>query len=157
MLDAAEVRVDVAPVGDLLDLREDVVEVFRSLEQAEPAGMHVGEIEDGEDAFRVLDQAQDLVQAPDDLGPAARLDPEAGADLRLLVGVPDRPEVLRDPVEGLLRVQLAEHAEVGDHHRRSHRLREHAAPDEDRKSTRLNSSHITISYAVFCLKKKKKK
>ena len=28
---------------------------------------------------------------------------------------------------------------------------------EDRKSTRLNSSHITISYAVFCLKKKKKR
>src|SRR5437773_5781246 len=27
----------------------------------------------------------------------------------------------------------------------------------DRKSTRLNSSHITISYAVFCLKKKRKK
>src|SRR6266540_5981749 len=30
-------------------------------------------------------------------------------------------------------------------------------PRGDRKSTRLNSSHITISYAVFCLKKKKKK
>src|SRR5437773_5704509 len=29
-------------------------------------------------------------------------------------------------------------------------------PGGDRKSTRLNSSHITISYAVFCLKKKKK-
>src|SRR5438034_1560588 len=28
---------------------------------------------------------------------------------------------------------------------------------EDRKSTRLNSSHTVISYAVFCLKKKKKK
>src|SRR3712207_8659313 len=28
-------------------------------------------------------------------------------------------------------------------------------PDEDRKSTRLNSSHANISYAVFCLKKKK--
>src|SRR5439155_10562847 len=28
---------------------------------------------------------------------------------------------------------------------------------EDRKSTRLNSSHVAISYAVFCLKKKKKK
>src|SRR5690606_40092975 len=27
---------------------------------------------------------------------------------------------------------------------------------EDRKSTRLNSSHVKISYAVFCLKKKKK-
>src|SRR3712207_7195960 len=30
-----------------------------------------------------------------------------------------------------------------------------AARDEDRKSTRLNSSHANISYAVFCLKKKK--
>src|SRR5690606_40678835 len=28
--------------------------------------------------------------------------------------------------------------------------------DPDRKSTRLNSSHVKISYAVFCLKKKKK-
>src|SRR2546427_8754949 len=30
-------------------------------------------------------------------------------------------------------------------------------PGADRKSTRLNSSHSQISYAVFCLKKKKKK
>src|SRR2546426_12590904 len=30
------------------------------------------------------------------------------------------------------------------------------APARDRKSTRLNSSHLVISYAVFCLKKKKK-
>src|SRR3712207_7685169 len=30
-------------------------------------------------------------------------------------------------------------------------------PKPDRKSTRLNSSHANISYAVFCLKKKKKK
>src|SRR5690606_40012038 len=30
-----------------------------------------------------------------------------------------------------------------------------AADGEDRKSTRLNSSHVKISYAVFCLKKKK--
>src|SRR5256885_7911990 len=30
-----------------------------------------------------------------------------------------------------------------------------AAEDADRKSTRLNSSHLVISYAVFCLKKKK--
>src|SRR5256885_7942726 len=28
-------------------------------------------------------------------------------------------------------------------------------PEPDRKSTRLNSSHLVISYAVFCLKKKK--
>src|SRR5690554_7310862 len=32
-----------------------------------------------------------------------------------------------------------------------------AYPHRDRKSTRLNSSHVRISYAVFCLKKKKKK
>src|SRR5207253_11492319 len=31
-----------------------------------------------------------------------------------------------------------------DHHR--------VLPDQDRKSTRLNSSHVAISYAVFCLK-----
>src|SRR5256885_7342659 len=30
-----------------------------------------------------------------------------------------------------------------------------AIADQDRKSTRLNSSHLVISYAVFCLKKKK--
>src|SRR6267378_4874362 len=32
-----------------------------------------------------------------------------------------------------------------------------ARRSRDRKSTRLNSSHVEISYAVFCLKKKKKK
>src|SRR5436305_6620680 len=37
----------------------------------------------------------------------------------------------------------AEHAQILD--------------DADRKSTRLNSSHVRISYAVFCLKKKKTK
>src|SRR5436309_9930436 len=31
----------------------------------------------------------------------------------------------------------------------------HSASVEDRKSTRLNSSHVKISYAVFCLKKKR--
>src|SRR6266571_7870583 len=33
----------------------------------------------------------------------------------------------------------------------------HHPPAADRKSTRLNSSHMSISYAVFCLKKKNKK
>src|SRR2546422_6279253 len=40
--------------------------------------------------------------------------------------------------------------------RRDHLERPHARGAEDRKSTRLNSSHGYISYAVFCLKKKKK-
>src|SRR5947209_17378790 len=37
-------------------------------------------------------------------------------------------------------------------HRR--RIARHGPPPPDRKSTRLNSSHANISYAVFCLKKK---
>src|SRR5256885_2637455 len=58
----------------------------------------------------------------------------------------------RDPLDAL----VVEGAGGG----RAHRLRL-VAPDErdvidrDRKSTRLNSSHLVISYAVFCLKKKK--
>src|SRR5690625_6995358 len=36
-------------------------------------------------------------------------------------------------------------------------LKNRTAKVEDRKSTRLNSSHVAISYAVFCLKKKKNK
>src|SRR5437899_8735309 len=39
----------------------------------------------------------------------------------------------------------------------SGRIGQKTAGDQDRKSTRLNSSHLGISYAVFCLKKKKKK
>src|SRR5690606_26339447 len=41
---------------------------------------------------------------------------------------------------GLLSLSSADHSEIA----------------EDRKSTRLNSSHVKISYAVFCLKKKKR-
>src|SRR5690349_23155503 len=37
------------------------------------------------------------------------------------------------------------------------RVCERLVSSSDRKSTRLNSSHVEISYAVFCLKKKKKK
>src|SRR6266496_6039565 len=41
--------------------------------------------------------------------------------------------------------------------RRCRRPRRQCSSWSDRKSTRLNSSHVEISYAVFCLKKKKKK
>src|SRR2546430_3952649 len=40
--------------------------------------------------------------------------------------------------------------------RRAHAREVQHVPSGDRKSTRLNSSHSQISYAVFCLKKKKK-
>src|SRR5690242_21532103 len=56
------------------------------------------------------------------------------------------------------RLGPAEHGRADD----GKRQRQDHGPDridvtEDRKSTRLNSSHMSISYAVFCLKKKKKK
>src|SRR5688572_32435863 len=44
----------------------------------------------------------------------------------------------------------AHHANAAPRRERRHRNRQ-----QDRKSTRLNSSHSQISYAVFCLKKKK--
>src|SRR5207253_11423803 len=52
--------------------------------------------------------------------------------------------------------------DLGDHRRWPgvvvrYRDRLSRGGDEDRKSTRLNSSHVAISYAVFCLKKKNSK
>src|SRR5947207_8450430 len=41
-------------------------------------------------------------------------------------------------------------------HVNGHPARSCSTPHRDRKSTRLNSSHTVISYAVFCLKKKNK-
>src|SRR3712207_7297576 len=64
---------------------------------------------------------------------------------RLVLGGAARAELQGDLRHGLLAVGL-------DH------VHEVEAPEHgplDRKSTRLNSSHANISYAVFCLKKKK--
>src|SRR5256885_4438796 len=55
--------------------------------------------------------------------------------------------------------ELRHHAVQRRRRGRAHRdegVRRLLHPPEDRKSTRLNSSHLVISYAVFCLKKKKK-
>src|SRR2546430_5123007 len=49
---------------------------------------------------------------------------------------------------------VRDHGEAGRQSARGRADREHFV--SDRKSTRLNSSHSQISYAVFCLKKKKK-
>src|SRR5690625_6004917 len=58
----------------------------------------------------------------------------------------------RDVTGGVYKARERIHRSVAD-------LRLLATPASwgDRKSTRLNSSHVAISYAVFCLKKKKKK
>src|SRR3712207_8864935 len=56
-------------------------------------------------------------------------------------------EAAVEPVGHRERVDAALQRVVAQHHQ---------PRDVDRKSTRLNSSHANISYAVFCLKKKKK-
>src|SRR2546426_8544403 len=57
--------------------------------------------------------------------------------------------------------EVALHTQLSDRRRRVHAaiaraIAEVRAGRLDRKSTRLNSSHLVISYAVFCLKKKKR-
>src|SRR3712207_7561284 len=71
---------------------------------------------------------------------------------------PERPGRLPPAAEhrAELRDLHVDPLEIAAQRRRRGELLEHAPPerDEDRKSTRLNSSHANISYAVFCLKKK---
>src|SRR3712207_7413169 len=76
-----------------------------------------------------------------------------GRDRRPVPGRAQRQQ----PVEAG-RADLAQRAQVLqlDAAAARHRAREEDPDREDRKSTRLNSSHANISYAVFCLKKKKK-
>src|SRR5256885_8576523 len=56
----------------------------------------------------------------------------------------------------LAAARRARHGHDGARHLPRPRARDGGDP-QDRKSTRLNSSHLVISYAVFCLKKKKKR
>src|SRR5206468_8270234 len=82
--------------------------------------------------------------------PAAVAAPGAGDDLRHLGGGPGPDGTLRllpCRARGLLRPPAGQPVPGAAHCR---------GPLPDRKSTRLNSSHDQISYAVFCLKKKKK-
>src|SRR5207249_11815453 len=86
-------------------------------------------------------QIRSLIQQHLDALLALADDPHPQA-LRDAVGVPD----LRSALTAVHRPATVADAELG---------RQRLAFDEDRKSTRLNSSHVSISYAVFCLKKKK--
>src|SRR5438876_4404995 len=76
---------------------------------------------------------------------------------RLLAGTPGRPHLI-DPLGGPVRFvpfELERWQSTWEHRVRFNLSESGVHPD--RKSTRLNSSHPSISYAVFCLKKKKKK
>src|SRR3712207_8869914 len=82
------------------------------------------------------------------------------AQLRRLARTAARPGVVgvrevRQARRGLHQGRPAPAGGVGPAHRDTGEAGEGSALTGDRKSTRLNSSHANISYAVFCLKKKK--
>src|SRR5690349_7726157 len=64
---------------------------------------------------------------------------------------------LSDPREKLRRIALLHLERLGADRDLAVVFQVELRGSTDRKSTRLNSSHVEISYAVFCLKKKKKK
>src|SRR5690625_5517434 len=82
----------------------------------------------------------------------------AGIGLEDLARIVDSPKSsVHRALASLRRAELAEqdgrgHYVLGDEFVRM-AFSHHEARPEDRKSTRLNSSHVAISYAVFCLKK----
>src|SRR5262245_65669887 len=89
--------------------------------------------------------------------------PTSSCLLFLFFNVPAPTEIYTLSLHDALPIYLElVRAAGGGDHARAQRLadlhRRDADPaGRDRKSTRLNSSHLGISYAVFCLKKKKKK
>src|SRR5690606_42098005 len=75
--------------------------------------------------------------------------------LRHRVGLARGLVGVADPLDRLAqrRLRPARGAEVVELGQQDGQLRLGDGPGPDRKSTRLNSSHVKISYAVFCLKK----
>src|SRR5688572_16674789 len=112
------------------------------------------------DGTRPLDVARRASNTPAEPGPAFLVDTPGGNDREL-----DANQIAVEIREGRMteatlvwREGMAEWTEVG----KVPELQPFLKPvslsvPADRKSTRLNSSHSQISYAVFCLKKKKKK
>src|SRR5207302_6133242 len=132
------------PLGDEKDARQEVPdEVLRA--EPERQAEHGGAREHGRDVDVHGVEHQDERREDD--------------------GVPEEPlDDGRDPAGRLRGAPGRRVAKEGmrNAERRPGRARDDREPDqrldaarEDRKSTRLNSSHVKISYAVFCLKKKK--
>src|SRR5471030_2593708 len=114
----------------------------------------------GDATLRILNGAELAIWA----GQSVALVAPSGAGKSTLLHIagllehPDHGDVF---IDGRATAGLADHDrtrirrnEIGFVYQSHHLLPEFTALEKDRKSTRLNSSHLGISYAVFCLKKK---
>src|SRR2546430_6898052 len=106
---------------------------------------------------RAGSERHDPVIVADEASPVQRRIEPAARDTR---GGPRRTPIgarrVRQVHERIAAAATVVEGEVVAPAGRRTQLRTEAIPRPDRKSTRLNSSHSQISYAVFCLKKKKK-
>src|SRR2546426_6776502 len=113
------------------------------------------------DPFTRLELLGVCLEPPDELLRRGGIAQVNGGELEAAVdevGVPVREPGHDEPAPRGQHLRLSAH--VAAHRRGVTDRQDPPAPDrhvggEDRKSTRLNSSHLVISYAVFCLKKKK--
>src|SRR5690606_10639074 len=90
-----------------------------------------------------------------DAGPTVITAPHLLAELFELAGRSLADHVNLVPVEPFYRIQFPDRTTFDYSSDEDRLLEQIRALSPDRKSTRLNSSHVKISYAVFCLKKKK--
>src|SRR6266700_4111397 len=103
-------------------------------------------------------EAAEQVGVGGDVGPDRAVDPARPGPFELRCAGADQPSpvLIRPPPEGAVVLGAAQQHQadrIGDRALVVPRVR---TPQRDRKSTRLNSSHVKNSYAVFCLKKKKR-
>src|SRR2546426_7979831 len=107
----------------------------------------------------MIPATRDRVPSDEDAGQIARVDlsPDHGIVGDDRVGRTPHPDrcVSREAIDHGVGPSGGSDATIKDH---AGRLGlKHEGISKDRKSTRLNSSHLVISYAVFCLKKKNNK
>src|SRR5256885_1363196 len=160
-MEVPEVMRDCFVVGELQTLRRAAAVAARARDGDNAIPMPVAVIESAEQLWQVPPHCIPLLELPGLPGPAPWGQGSASAgDAAARCVVWAARAALRGEIAALVTAPLhkeALHAAGVDFPGHTELLQFEAAQHAgvDRKSTRLNSSHLVISYAVFCLKKKK--